>query len=140
MNLHKRLHFLSMPGLTSSAAISHRDVVYSYLGLFSQGKNDFDWMEESRGDEFRRRNYIGTTLCPHGWENDAKENLKLCDDYGADFIIKRNPRRESPEAWLAHAEQHGAASNPAKERPFIPAVFRFPVSWMGVRSIKSTVS
>ncbi|MFD2705393.1 transposase [Salibacterium lacus] len=56
--------------------------------------------------------------------NDAKENLKLCDDHGADFIIKRNPRRESPEAWLAHAEQRGTASPPAKERPFIPAVFR----------------
>ncbi|SFM42107.1 hypothetical protein SAMN04488054_1555, partial [Salibacterium qingdaonense] len=52
LTLHKRLHSLSMPGLTSSAAISHGDVVYSYLGLLSQGKNDFDWIEESRGDVF----------------------------------------------------------------------------------------
>nr|WP_280139719.1 IS1380 family transposase [Salibacterium halotolerans] len=247
LNLHKRLHFLSMPGLTSSAAISHRDVVYSYLGLLSQGKNDFDWMEESRGDVFfqqslglqgvassptlrQRFNQLAQhpETLPLIWEentrflkqrsssltptvvstdttqkaddlsllpldvdhspfdnsgtkkegvrftykkiegynpafaylgeeghlvyaqlhegnehvqksmpevlqqaltsakeitserlcvrmdggNDAQENLELCDDHGADFIIKRNPRRESPEAWLAHAEQHGTASNP----------------------------
>lgn len=37
--------------------------------------------------------------------NDAAENLEICLKEEAGFIIKRNPRREKPEAWLAIAEQ-----------------------------------
>lgn len=41
--------------------------------------------------------------------NDSVENLKVCqnEDTKADFIIKRNLRRESPEIWLMTAQQHG---------------------------------
>lgn len=37
--------------------------------------------------------------------NDSAENIGICLKKGASFIIKRNPRREKPEAWLAIAEQ-----------------------------------
>lgn len=39
--------------------------------------------------------------------NDSVENLKICVNEKADFIIKRNPRREKPENWLMVAEQFG---------------------------------
>lgn len=37
--------------------------------------------------------------------NDSAENIGTCLKEDAGFIIKRNPRREKPEAWLAIAEQ-----------------------------------
>jgi len=41
--------------------------------------------------------------------NDSLENIKVClhPDAKADFIIKRNLRKESHEAWLTTAQQHG---------------------------------
>ena len=40
---------------------------------------------------------------------DSLDNIKVClsKDTQADFIIKRNLRRESPQAWLITAQQHG---------------------------------
>lgn len=44
--------------------------------------------------------------------NDSVENLVVCrnDETGADFMIKKNLRKESPEAWLMTAQQHGTYS------------------------------
>lgn len=39
--------------------------------------------------------------------NDALVNVNACLEQGADFIIKRNLRRESPEEWLMIAQQNG---------------------------------
>jgi hypothetical protein len=41
--------------------------------------------------------------------NDSKENIQVClnPETQADFIIKRNPRKESPETWLAIAKEKG---------------------------------
>jgi Transposase DDE domain group 1 len=39
--------------------------------------------------------------------NDSVDNLKVCVKEKANFIIKRNPRREKPENWLMVAEQFG---------------------------------
>jgi len=46
--------------------------------------------------------------------NDSVENLAVCrnDATGADFIIKKNLRKESPEVWLMTAQQHGTCSEP----------------------------
>lgn len=46
--------------------------------------------------------------------NDSYDNILVCrnPDTPADFIIKRNLRRESHQAWLAIAEQHGKRSDP----------------------------
>lgn len=46
--------------------------------------------------------------------NDSVENLVVCrnDATGADFIIKKNLRKESPEVWLMTAQQHGTCSEP----------------------------
>jgi len=46
--------------------------------------------------------------------NDSVENLVVCrhDETGADFIIKKNLRKESPEVWLMTAQQHGTCSEP----------------------------
>ncbi len=43
--------------------------------------------------------------------NDTVENIRVCreEETRADFIIKRNLRRESPELWLYTAQQHGKA-------------------------------
>lgn len=48
--------------------------------------------------------------------NDSVENVQVCRDEGthADYIIKRNLRRESPEVWLLTAQQHGVC---CEERP-----------------------
>lgn len=46
--------------------------------------------------------------------NDSVENLQVCLDENAHFIVKRNPRRENPETWLAIAEQQGT-SIPARD-------------------------
>lgn len=37
--------------------------------------------------------------------NDSANNIRVCREEGADFIIKRNLRREKPEAWLAVAQE-----------------------------------
>jgi hypothetical protein len=44
--------------------------------------------------------------------NDALDNIKLCIREGADYIIKRNLRKESIIGWLETARENGEASNP----------------------------
>ena len=44
--------------------------------------------------------------------NDALDNIKLCNREGADYIIKRNLRRESIGKWLETARENGEASIP----------------------------
>jgi hypothetical protein len=46
--------------------------------------------------------------------NDSAENIVVCDatESRADFIIKRNLRRESVDAWLITAQQHGTCDEP----------------------------
>lgn len=39
--------------------------------------------------------------------NDSLDNIKVCQDGQADFIIKRNMRKEHKEDWLAVAEKKG---------------------------------
>ncbi len=39
--------------------------------------------------------------------NDAVENIRVCRRHKADYIIKRNLRKESPEDWLEEAQGHG---------------------------------
>lgn len=46
--------------------------------------------------------------------NDSVENLVVCrsEETPADFIIKKNLRKESPDAWLITAQQHGECTSP----------------------------
>jgi len=44
--------------------------------------------------------------------NDAIENIRVCRKHNADWIIKRNPRKESPEDWLEEAQCHGECEEP----------------------------
>lgn len=44
--------------------------------------------------------------------NDDLENLRICRKHKADWIIKRNLRRESPEDWLAEANLYGKREMP----------------------------
>jgi len=46
--------------------------------------------------------------------HDSIDNIKVCQSYHVDFIIKRNLRKESKEDWLALAEKYGIC---CKERP-----------------------
>jgi hypothetical protein len=39
--------------------------------------------------------------------NDAIENIKVCRKHKADYLIKRNLRKESLEDWLEEAQAHG---------------------------------
>ena len=41
--------------------------------------------------------------------NDAADNMNLCLHQEVDFLVKRNPRKESPESWLAFAQKKGRA-------------------------------
>jgi len=44
--------------------------------------------------------------------NDAIENIKVCRKHKADWIIKRNLRKESLEDWLEEAQAHGDGEFP----------------------------
>ena len=44
--------------------------------------------------------------------NDAADNLEVCRCHRADWIIKRNLRRESEEAWLETAQAYGTWAEP----------------------------
>jgi hypothetical protein len=44
--------------------------------------------------------------------NDSLDNIKLFIEEGADFIIKRNLRKESPIEWLVDAKIHGVKTKP----------------------------
>jgi hypothetical protein len=48
-SLKKRIDLSKVPG-NPNPSISHSDVVYSYIGLLCQGKNDFDHIENERDD------------------------------------------------------------------------------------------
>lgn len=48
-SLKKRMNISRIPGVPNPA-ISHSDVVFSYIGLLCQGKNDFDHIENERDD------------------------------------------------------------------------------------------
>ena len=43
--------------------------------------------------------------------NDSSDNLRVLHDR-ADYVIKRNLRRETPEEWLDIAREHGTADSP----------------------------
>jgi hypothetical protein len=47
----KRLMESSLPGV-QQPGVTHRDVVYAYLGMLCQGKSDFDQIEPFREDRF----------------------------------------------------------------------------------------
>ncbi|WP_067625989.1 IS1380 family transposase, partial [Alicyclobacillus acidiphilus] len=46
--------------------------------------------------------------------NDSVDNLVVCrsEQTAADFIIKKNLRKESPEVWLLTAQKHGICEEP----------------------------
>lgn len=44
--------------------------------------------------------------------NDSVDNIKVCRNEGADFIIKRNLRKESLEDWLWIAQTYGRSKEP----------------------------
>jgi hypothetical protein len=44
--------------------------------------------------------------------NDAVQNMKVCRKHKADWIIKRNLRKESLEDWLEEAQCHGECEEP----------------------------
>lgn len=44
--------------------------------------------------------------------NDAIENIRVCRRHKADWIIKRNLRKESLEDWLEEAQCHGECEEP----------------------------
>ncbi len=44
--------------------------------------------------------------------NDAWDNMVVAREFGADFLIKRNLRRESPEEWWALARAEGQREQP----------------------------
>jgi hypothetical protein len=46
--------------------------------------------------------------------NDSVDNLRVClqQEYPVDFIVKRNPRKETAESWLAIAQQKGECESP----------------------------
>lgn len=44
--------------------------------------------------------------------NDAIENIIVCRKHKADWIIKRNLRKESPADWLEEAQCHGECEKP----------------------------
>jgi len=43
---------------------------------------------------------------------DSRENIRLCGDLGVEFVIKRNLRGESEQAWLKWAQDHAVATEP----------------------------
>jgi len=47
--------------------------------------------------------------------NDCNDNMRVCYDNASDFIIKRNLRRESPEAWLDIAKAGAAKTYTPRE-------------------------
>jgi len=48
-------------------------------------------------------------LCLFDSGDDGAETITACREEGADFLGKRNLRKESPEDWLAIAKEHGQA-------------------------------
>ena len=44
--------------------------------------------------------------------NDATDNIDVCEAEHAGFLIKRNLRKESPQAWLERAREEGTAYSP----------------------------
>lgn len=44
--------------------------------------------------------------------NDSSENIDVCDQHGAAFLIKRNLRKEALEDWLERAQREGQAQEP----------------------------
>ncbi len=69
--------------------------------------------------------------------NASKDNIKVClaEDTKADFLIKRNLRKESLEQWLKIAEEHGQHS---EERPgkevYVGSVYH------SIKGIKRTIT
>jgi hypothetical protein len=58
--------------------------------------------------------------------NDSLDNIKVCQQENAHYIIKRNLRRETPEGWLEIAKGCGQMEEPRPGKQV----------WMGERYIK----
>ena len=94
--------------------VKHGDVVTAAIGLLCLGKSDFNDIETFRSDEFFRRS-LGLRQIPSeptlrqrlDAGNDDFENIKVCRKHKADWIIKRNLRKESLEDWLEEAQAFG---------------------------------
>jgi hypothetical protein len=46
--------------------------------------------------------------------NDSLDNIKVCREEKANYIIKRNLRKETPEEWLKIAKKYGQKEEPRK--------------------------
>lgn len=57
--------------------------------------------------------------------NDSGDNIRVCLEEGADFIIKRNLRKESAEKWLKIAKEKGmrCLERPGKD-VYLGSLFR----------------
>lgn len=77
-----------------------------------------------KGDEFlaqsiryARRKTTQDLLVRMDAGNDSTDNIRVCfqPETHADFIIKRNPRKETAESWLAIAQQKGECESPREQ-------------------------
>jgi hypothetical protein len=102
---NNRLNKIGIPGL-KFPAIKNHEVVFSYIGLLCQGKNDFDQIEQYRKDNFFKLAMNVKAVPSSPTMRQRLDNLAICLDKGVDFIIKHNLRRESQVEWLDKARQH----------------------------------
>jgi hypothetical protein len=89
--------------------VKHGDVVTAAIGLLCLGKSDFIDIEAFGYAEQITRAKLLLRLDAG---NDAIENIKVCRKHKADWIIKRNLRKESLEDWLEEAEAYGDCEEP----------------------------
>ena len=47
---------------------------------------------------------------------DDKENIQVCNEERADYVIKRNLQKESQEEWLTYVRTNGERIKPRKEK------------------------
>ena len=97
--------------------------IYAYIGeegylcnteLRNGSSHSQDGTEAFLGETLRLAKWITPKklLVRMDSGNDALDNIKLCIREGADYIIKRNLRRESLSDWLETAKANGEANQP----------------------------
>ena len=74
--------------LVAVGGIPNSDILKSYLGLLVQGKNDFDAIEEFRGDAFFTCALDVSTVQLKATTQPLKRNFTLCQRHSVPFLYK----------------------------------------------------
>lgn len=101
--LDKKANQYRLPAIKDTPAISHSDVIRSYVGLLCQGKHAFEDIEDFRGEETFFGHALGVKQVPSS--STLRQRLNQLGEMEQAALLLRELKEESAR-MLAHRQVH----------------------------------